>query len=363
MDLEVPRGNLFDRVVRVDRLMERLDVQAPEVGGWLHKEVKRRPQHLEKHHVTEFSVGASGGVVKLRVGPDGTGAGFDVLFSKEAPRVRMLARADQQDGRASSRSTSTTTTRKKLLALHDKLAEAAPSWPAPAAVWSRRGWTARRCATHAKPTLLAERLIAKMAPVVQEIAARSQSPGELVLRRLLGGDRREEIFLSKAELKQKLDRWTTRTARCSIRCGSARCRAPSAKAAPVETAPAAGSAPHTQTGKYRPMTPALGVARVARPTGTRRRRRRRSPRRRPGRRRRAGAARLPSASTRPRRRHATHADRHDGGRGGAIGRAARGFGVEDAARRRHARRGAAARRRPAPSRRPSPKQVDPASRS
>src|SRR6476619_2842654 len=55
LDLEIPNSNLFERVVRVDRVMERLDVQAPEIGGWLHKEVKRRPQHLEKHHVTEFA--------------------------------------------------------------------------------------------------------------------------------------------------------------------------------------------------------------------------------------------------------------------------------------------------------------------
>jgi hypothetical protein len=44
-----------------------------------------------------------------------------------------------------------------------------------------------------------------MAPVVQEIAARSQSPGELVLRRLLADDRREEVFLSKSELRRKLE--------------------------------------------------------------------------------------------------------------------------------------------------------------
>ena len=74
--------------------------------------------------------------------------------------------------------------------------------------------------THAKPTLLVERLIATMAPVVQEIAARSQSPGELVLRRLLSGDRREEIFLSKARAEERRSsRCRTATARCSIRCG------------------------------------------------------------------------------------------------------------------------------------------------
>jgi len=46
VDLEIPANHLFDRVIRVDRLMERLDVHAPEIGGWLHKEVKKRPQHL-----------------------------------------------------------------------------------------------------------------------------------------------------------------------------------------------------------------------------------------------------------------------------------------------------------------------------
>ena len=68
VDVEVPNGNLFDRVVRVDRLMERLEVQAPEVGGWLHKEVKRRPQHLEKLHITEFSGGPEGALARLRLG-------------------------------------------------------------------------------------------------------------------------------------------------------------------------------------------------------------------------------------------------------------------------------------------------------
>jgi hypothetical protein len=44
-----------------------------------------------------------------------------------------------------------------------------------------------------------------MAPVVREIARHSLSPQELVLKRMLAGDRREEIFASKAELAQKLD--------------------------------------------------------------------------------------------------------------------------------------------------------------
>ena len=58
---------------------------------------------------------------------------------------------------------------------------------------------------HAKPSLLVERIIAVLVPETREISFRSQSPGELVLRRSLGGDRREEIFLSKKDLQAKIE--------------------------------------------------------------------------------------------------------------------------------------------------------------
>jgi hypothetical protein len=258
VDLEVPNGNLFDRVVRVDRLMERLDVQAPEVGGWLHKEVKRRPQHLEKLHITEFSGGAEGGVVKLRLGPDGTGVGFDVLYSDEAPRVRMLRVTEQTNGAGEQPFDVDDEDARKLLALHGKLAKAA----AELAGHRRRLVDAKvdgeAMRTHAKPTLLPERLIAKMAPVVQEIAARSHSPGELILRRLLAGDRREEIFLSKAELKQKVEPLSDANRSLFDPLWLITMPGAAAKAEPAEAVPAPGSAPHRQTGKYRPVTPARG---------------------------------------------------------------------------------------------------------
>jgi hypothetical protein len=259
MDLEIPANNLFERVVRIDRLMERLDVQAPEVGGWLHKEVKRRPQHLEKLHVLEFAFGASSGALKLRVNADGTGPGFDLLFGKEAPRVRLV-RVDQQEGAAADAPFDVEDDdAKNLLALYQKLAG-----PAGELTQHRRRLVEARVdgevmRNHANPAVLVERLIAAMAPVVQEIASRSHSPGELVLRRLLSGDRREEIFLSKAELKAKLEPlsegnralfdplWAT----------------PAVVVAPVKVAAAAESAPiavppQAQAIRYRP-TPSLGT--------------------------------------------------------------------------------------------------------
>ena len=199
---EIPEKHLLERIVRVDRLAERLDVQAPEMSGWLHKEIKLRPQHLEKYHLTEESViGAAGGILKLRVAAEGTGPGLR--------RARLQGRAagapcacwNQGDGPVDPPFEVQEADAKKLLAAYEMVASATT-----ALLQHRKGLAeatldGERLRTHPKPSLLVERLIATMAPFVQGIAARSHSPGELVLRRLLSGDRREEIFLSKQELE------------------------------------------------------------------------------------------------------------------------------------------------------------------
>jgi hypothetical protein len=51
---------------------------------------------------------------------------------------------------------------------------------------------------------LIERLVEEMAPVVQEIARRSKSTEELIIKRVTGDKRREEIFISKADLVAKI---------------------------------------------------------------------------------------------------------------------------------------------------------------
>jgi hypothetical protein len=201
VDLEVPASHLFERIVRVDRLAERLDIQVPEVGGWLHKEVKMRAHHLEKHHLIELGIGAAGTTVKLRLAPDGSGPGFDVTFAGQAAPVRVV-RVDQHENEPFDAAEGDVP---KLRALREKLAAAAAELGKhrKAVVEAKMEGVLLR--DHGKPSLIVERLIDTIAPVVQEIAARSQSPGELVLRRLIGGGRREEIFLSKQELKVKLD--------------------------------------------------------------------------------------------------------------------------------------------------------------
>jgi hypothetical protein len=203
LELGVPPGHLLERVVRVDRLTERLELEVPEMAGWLHKEVKLRVQHLEKHHLTAFSSGPAGSTLQLRLGPDGAGPGYDIAFADEGDPIRLV-RVDEQQKRDESFDAQQADV-PQLRALREKVGAAVSELARHRTKILEAKLDGDPLQSHAKPTLLVERLIAVLVPETREIAARSQSPGELVLRRSLGGDRREEIFLSRQDLTLKLE--------------------------------------------------------------------------------------------------------------------------------------------------------------
>ena len=203
--VEIPDGHLFSEPVRVDRLVERLEVQAPEVGGWLHREVKVRAHRLEKLYVTELRLGPDETVLGLRNGPRDQAQGFDIVFHDEGPAATLTTISDREAGPHGASFDLTGNDLEGLLVFRDKLRVAARSL-------EREGRTLMLATFDDVPLGhpeklpdLVQRLVGVMAPVVQEIAARSSSPDEFVLRRHLGGDRREEIFLPKADLMRRLE--------------------------------------------------------------------------------------------------------------------------------------------------------------
>jgi hypothetical protein len=204
LELDIPKDHLFERIVRVDRLAERLAVLAPEIGGWLHKEIKLRPQHLDKHYVAGLSVGASGDTLRLRSAPDGGGSGFDVTFGPAGGPVRLV-RVDDANKREDLPFDVEAADVPKLQSLRERLLASANALARHRRALGDARLDGEPLRSHPTPSLLAERLVVAIAPTVQEIASRSQSPGELVLRRLIGDARREEIFLSKQELHSKLE--------------------------------------------------------------------------------------------------------------------------------------------------------------
>jgi hypothetical protein len=200
LDLEVPAAHALAHVLRVDKIVERLEVQAPEEGGWLRKEVKLRPQRLDKDFVTELVLAPEETTLRLRTAADGTGVGFDVMVRGSAVRVVRVG----EDGLPPFELAEVDADR--VVALKDKLATLCDDLKGRrrALVEARFG----ECAMDkiASPRVVVEQLVEAIAPIVQEIAKRSLAPTELVLKRLLSDGHREEIFVAKEQLRKRLER-------------------------------------------------------------------------------------------------------------------------------------------------------------
>jgi hypothetical protein len=199
IELDIPSSSIFGHDVRIDRIAEGVEVHAPESAGWLKKEVKMVPHKLGRHHVTEVVVNGAGVTVKARTATESGAQGFDIhVDGKGDVRIDRAGEDGLQfdtDDRDAP----------KLRILAEKLEAAADALREHRRSLAGAQLDGAPLADHAHPRVLAERLIDAMAPVVQQIARHSLSPGELVLKRLLAGDRREEIFVSKSELAQKLE--------------------------------------------------------------------------------------------------------------------------------------------------------------
>ena len=202
MDLEIAAPHPFSQVARVDKFVPSLEILAPESGGWLRKEIKNRPQRLEKYYLSEMSFAPGSATVRLRASADGGAQGFDVEFREQAPRVQMTRVGDPEQGPAAFEISEADAA--KMLSLHEKLHAAAIEAGQNRTRLVEAKLDQRPFQQIPDPVVLVDRLVAAMAPVVQEIAQHSLSPGELVLKRTVGEHRREEIFVSKASLDEKL---------------------------------------------------------------------------------------------------------------------------------------------------------------
>ncbi len=202
--LEIPPAHPFAHVLRIDRVIERLEVEAPEEGGWLHKEVRIRPQRFDRLHLTELIVDPDGTTLRLRAAPDDTGGGFDILF-KPAAANAQLVRVVEGGAAPDSPYDVVGDDLAKLRSLHDSLVTMVNELAEHKKALKSATLDRTTVGMLETPRVLVERLIANVAPTVQEIAKRSLVPGELVLKRLLGDNHRDEVFLSKSELENKLE--------------------------------------------------------------------------------------------------------------------------------------------------------------
>jgi len=242
--LEFAEGHPMAGPMKAGDMVHQLELVLPEPGGFL-KKGKVRPQRVDQYSIDAFSANAREAKISLRVTPRAP-IGLDITIVKDA--VEMV-RAGAKDHAALEVSHDDT---QKLLTLRDKLLEA---------VTVRDGL--RRRANEATmdnkpldhtPDLrdVVTRVIEAAAPIANEIQAHSLTPRELVIRRLLGNDRREEIFVTTSSLLDKLTPLTDeqRTAFSPLQLKRVRARTPR----PDEAEPEEEEEAIVRT-RIRPITP------------------------------------------------------------------------------------------------------------
>ncbi|MFN0247406.1 MAG: hypothetical protein ACKV2T_11015 [Kofleriaceae bacterium] len=189
-------GHPLAGVMKVGEAVPQLELSLPEPGGFL-KKGKVKPQRVDQYSLEAFVADAHAAKISVRQAPR-TPIGLDISIVGTSVEMQRTGVKDHVECEVSADDA------QKLIALRDKLLET---------VTTRSGL--KRTVTTAtfddeplgeRPDLgeVVERVIQAAAPITKEIQAHSLSPHELVIRRLLGNDRREEVFVTTASLLDKL---------------------------------------------------------------------------------------------------------------------------------------------------------------
>jgi hypothetical protein len=232
-ELAFPAGHLFNQSLRVDHVQQGLDVHAPELTGWIKKEVKVRPQHLERHTITEVDAQDSEIVVRLREEPK-SAAGFDLTSNPEAGRITAVRIGDDASAGPFDVEAADAP---KLIALCQEVQKSLADAKRHRLIEAKYG----DVDFHRTPSFvdIVDRLVMQLSPMAHEIARHSLEPDELVLRWRLSDDRREEIFVSKTTLREKYEQLPENTWKLFEPLGL---RAPLSRSLPPRAASEPGAA-------------------------------------------------------------------------------------------------------------------------
>jgi hypothetical protein len=203
--LAIPSAHEWGKPRRVAELSAGTEVHVPMESGWISKRVEVQAVKLDKLVVTEVAINEERTLITLRKGPH-TGSGYQLEVSTEESVPRALLRRLGEDGQPTSDETLQLGGEDAVhvLRLWQRVTETTRDLAIRRQGMSGATFDGKPLRELDEPQAVCHRMVNVIAPVVQEIARRSGAPGELVLRRDLGEGRREEIYITKAELHEKV---------------------------------------------------------------------------------------------------------------------------------------------------------------
>lgn len=198
--IEVPEGNRLATAIRASELGLDRELEVPNGAGLTRKQIRKLPRKPAKLYLHRATITRSASRLILAAAPEG-GSGLELTIDRDGRSVEVspvdVAGVESSFAAAGADLVA-------ILEFDDLLREAIAALPRSGARLGTITVDGEPFASWERPSEIAERLVAVIAPVVTEISERSSSPTELVLRRSLESGRREEIFVSKAELAAKL---------------------------------------------------------------------------------------------------------------------------------------------------------------
>ncbi len=202
--LAIPSDHLWARARRLSEIAPGLEVHFPQQSGWLSKRVELAPVKLDRLFLSGVTLDATSAEFRLRKAAN-AGPGYRILVDLRGDhQVHLQALAEDGTPDADPPSPLDGEDSAQMFRLASRVIETMQIL-----VQMRRSMVSADLDTQPLvepewPRAVAERLILHIAPVVSEIARRSGAPGELVLRRDVGGGRREEVYVTYSELNEKV---------------------------------------------------------------------------------------------------------------------------------------------------------------
>ena len=200
IELEIPEGSLFAPNQKIHELMGNLEVHASEISGWIRKEAKTVSHNLGKLSVHRVTATAEKIEISLEAPEDVHAEGYTIIVDHKKGTLEI-----SQRGNDAKSFDAQSVDADGFLHFANRLAEDATELRHHRRQLLSASLDKSDIKEHDKPSLLVDRLMKSAAPAVHEIALRSPAT-ELVLRRLTGDHRREEIFVSKKDLRDLIEK-------------------------------------------------------------------------------------------------------------------------------------------------------------
>jgi hypothetical protein len=204
-ELQIPEAHEWGHPVRVGDLSAGTEVHIPLESGLFFKKVAVQPVKLDRLFVTALHIGSVRGAMTLRRQPT-AGAGYKIDFDASGDRTRVLIARLGEDGMETPDPVQELSGEDAVhvVRLWQRIVDSTEELSRRRHAMTSATFDGNPIKLFDEPSSIAEKLIRFLTPIVREISQRSGAPGELVLRRDVRAGRREEIYLTKAELHEKV---------------------------------------------------------------------------------------------------------------------------------------------------------------